>query len=241
LADCATCPVYLGAPDSGCHGVGSPGGAALTRRAVEAAALPPHARVLDLACGSGEIVKTLIHEMGYYAVGVDLSAEFLRRALAGKPGLPLLQTSSDGLPLADRTQDAVLVACALALMGAGRVLAEVRRVLKEGGKLILTDVYSRNPGFEACAGLANTCCLSGAESREKITDRLRTSGFAVCYWEDRPEALMEWMGRMIFALGSTDAVYRHLSLAPVDNRTFSMSIRDARLSYYLLVAEKVIH
>jgi SAM-dependent methyltransferase len=220
--------------------VGSPGGIALTRRAVEAAALPPDARVLDLACGSGDTVKTLIRETGYHAAGVDLSVEFLRRALAGQPGLPLLQASGERLPLADRSQDAVLVACALALMGAGRVLGEIRRVLKEGGKLIITDVYSRNPEFEACAGLTNTCCLSGAESREKITDRLRTSGFAVCYWEDRPEALKEWMGRMIFALGSADAVYRHLSLAPVDNRTLSTSIRDARLSYYLLVAEKVI-
>ncbi len=49
------------------------------RTAVDSLALPPGARVLDLACGTGDLCRTLAHA-GHRPVGVDFSAGMLRVA-----------------------------------------------------------------------------------------------------------------------------------------------------------------
>jgi arsenite methyltransferase len=238
VTTCDTCLVYAGAPDAGCRGVGSPGGPALTHRAIDLAGLPHGARILDVGCGSGVIVEYLIAGAGFHAVGADLSRVILQRGRIRQPGLPLLQAPGDCLPLASGSQDAVLVACALALIGAERTLGEIHRVLKAGGKLILADVYARSAGVEANSSLTSACCLAGVETRAQIGARLESNGFIVTGWEDHPEALKQWIARMVFALGSVEAVYQQLTAAPVDRAAFSRDIRKADLSYYLLVAQK---
>jgi ubiquinone/menaquinone biosynthesis C-methylase UbiE len=218
--------------------VGSPGGLALPLRAVELAGLAVGACILDVACGCGEMVERLNVEGGYRALGVDLSMPILREGRDRRAGLPLVQAAGDLLPLADESQDAVLVGCALALMGAESILTETQRVLKPGGRLILSDTYSRNPDVAALAELAQTCCLGGVEPREQVQARLDEHGFALALWEDHPEALKQWLGQMIFAQGSAEAVYGRMASGPVDAAALARAIRSAKLSYYLLVAEK---
>ncbi len=97
-----------------------------------AAAVPATARrVLDLACGDGELLAAL----GPRAVGLDVSAGEVRAARAR--GVTAVQGRAGALPFAARAFDAVT--CHLALMlvtdldGVG---SELARVLAPGGLLL---------------------------------------------------------------------------------------------------------
>jgi SAM-dependent methyltransferase len=100
-----------------------------------AAAVPAGARrVLDLACGDGELSPRLAAP-GRAIVGVDVSAGELRAAHARGAGV-VVQARAQQLPFADAAFDAV--ACHLALMlfaDLDAVAAELARVVAPGGAL----------------------------------------------------------------------------------------------------------
>ncbi len=107
-----------------------PGGEEHTRRMLALAALPAGASVLDLGAGSGESVR-LLRELGYAARGLDR-----------EPRAPLVERG-DLLhaPFPDRSFDAVLSQCAFFVSGdVPGALCEARRLLKPGGRLLLSDV-----------------------------------------------------------------------------------------------------
>ena len=87
-------------------------------------------RVLDLACGTGEILRRVRAEFEpRLAVGVDLFPGHLRRA-----DPPVVHGDGFALPFADRTFDLVLVRHVMqALPDPVGLLKEARRVLRPGG------------------------------------------------------------------------------------------------------------
>ncbi|CAL9526183.1 2-methoxy-6-polyprenyl-1,4-benzoquinol methylase, mitochondrial [Nocardiopsis dassonvillei] len=107
-------------------------------------------RTLEVAVGTG-------HDLPYYPDGVeltglDLSPEMLsaarRRAAAlGRP-VVLVEGDAQDMPFADRDFDTVLCALALcAIPDQRRALAEMHRVLRPGGLLLLVDhiEYTKAP------------------------------------------------------------------------------------------------
>ena len=107
------------------------------RRAVTALGLPAGSLVVDVGCGPGELCLELARR-GHRAVGVDLS-EGMLRAAAGTP----VRVLADGLalPLADGSVDGAT--CGFALRNVAdpaRLLAELARVLRPGGRLALLEV-----------------------------------------------------------------------------------------------------
>jgi SAM-dependent methyltransferase len=98
-------------------------------------------RVLELGCGSAPCSRWL-RTAGADPVGLDLSGEMLARAavLNRSTGLavPLVQADAGALPFADASFD---LACSAYgglpfVADAGAVLAEVRRVLRPGGRFV---------------------------------------------------------------------------------------------------------
>lgn len=92
--------------------------------------LPGHSRILDLACGEGVIVETY-RARGWDITGLDYNyaSEFVTRGDARH------------LPFPDGSFDAVLLLDAIEHFGFAdqrRVLAEVYRVLKPRGRLMIT-------------------------------------------------------------------------------------------------------
>jgi ubiquinone/menaquinone biosynthesis C-methylase UbiE len=107
--------------------------------------------LLDLGCGTGEFlkfVKTNLPRLN--VIGVDLSAAYVehaRRTLAPWSRVKVLQSAGEALPTPDRSVD--LVSCIYLFHELPRavrvkVVREVARVLKPGGRFVFLD--SLQPG-----------------------------------------------------------------------------------------------
>jgi ubiquinone/menaquinone biosynthesis C-methylase UbiE len=97
-------------------------------------------RILDAGCGSGPLFAAL-RERGAIVTGIDKSAgmlEIARRRLGGDADLRVAELGS-ALPFPDDTFDDVTASLVLHyLEDWGPALAELRRVLKPGGRLIVS-------------------------------------------------------------------------------------------------------
>jgi ubiquinone/menaquinone biosynthesis C-methylase UbiE len=101
------------------------------------------ALVLDVACGTGRLPRTLLKQPGFCGklVGLDASRRMLgeARRLLGE-GVPLIWQTAERLPFDDGSFDAVTCLEALEFMpSAPRALAEIGRVLRPGGLLLTTN------------------------------------------------------------------------------------------------------
>jgi len=119
------------------------------RMAVALSGVRPGDRVLDVAGGSGDLSR-LFHERVGTAGEVlltDINSDMLRvgrdRLIDAGAPLPAVQCDAERLPFADRRFDCVVVAFGLRNMTHKDVaLAEMRRVLKPGGRLLVLE-FSR--------------------------------------------------------------------------------------------------
>jgi demethylmenaquinone methyltransferase/2-methoxy-6-polyprenyl-1,4-benzoquinol methylase len=113
------------------------------RAAVDTLNLTRGDRVLDLACGTGDLCRTL-SQAGAQPVGVDFSAGMLH---AARTTAPLLRADASRLPFPDATFDALTSGFALRNFAAlPAVFAECARVLRPGARIALLDVAApENP------------------------------------------------------------------------------------------------
>ena len=107
--------------------------------------LDPGARILDYGCGYGRLAGEL-HQRGFEAVeGVDLSPGLITRAREQWPGLrfSVIDTPPE-LSYPDESFDAVLLFAVLTCIptdaGQRELVAELRRLLRPGGLLYLSDM-----------------------------------------------------------------------------------------------------
>jgi SAM-dependent methyltransferase len=112
------------------------------RRALLLGEARPGERVLDLGCGAGRFLAAL-RDAGADPVGVEIAEAAAARARANVPGADVRVLERDGsLPLGHGEVD--LVWCSEVLEhipDVGHALLEVRRVLKGGGRVLLTVPY----------------------------------------------------------------------------------------------------
>jgi len=114
------------------------------RRLVAAAAPRPGEVALDLCCGTGDVAFALAAR-GAVVTGIDFSPAMLAvaRRRPGRPPVTFVQGDAMALPVADASVDVVTVAYGLrSVADVGRALAEWRRVLRPGGRLLVLE-FSR--------------------------------------------------------------------------------------------------
>lgn len=162
--------------------------------------------ILDLGCGSGRDVYALAGLVGPggSVTGVDMTPEQLEVARAyqdyhaeafayAAPNTQFLQgylEHLDGLGLADQSFDLVVSNCVINLCADKEsVLRQAHRLLKPGGEIYFSDVYSdrRIPAELAADPFLYGECLSGALYWNDFLTLARRAGFAdPRLVEDRP-------------------------------------------------------
>ncbi|MGO9241352.1 MAG: bifunctional demethylmenaquinone methyltransferase/2-methoxy-6-polyprenyl-1,4-benzoquinol methylase UbiE [Bryobacteraceae bacterium] len=120
---------------------------ARTARRVAEVLSRPGARVLDLCCGTGDLLLALAVRRGGLVYGADFCHPMLvaaRRKIARRPAV-VFEADALRLPLADASLDLVTVAFGLRNLANYRQgLEELRRVLRPGGLLAILE-FSRPP------------------------------------------------------------------------------------------------
>src|SRR5919108_2417751 len=113
------------------------------RRTVRSLGLARGSRVLDVACGTGDLCRELA-AVGLRPIGVDLSMGMLRHP---RPPAPLVQADGLRLPVPDGALDGATSGFALRnVVDLDTLFAELARVLRPGGRVALLEVAEpRNP------------------------------------------------------------------------------------------------
>src|SRR3954464_12309984 len=122
------------------------------RRATVAAVVRPGDKVLDACCGTGDLAVAAL-QAGATVTGLDFSGRMLERARTKSAEVEWVQGDAQQLPFEDASFDAATVAFGarnledlrrgrgvrnLGARGGG--LAEVRRVLRPGGRLAILEI-----------------------------------------------------------------------------------------------------
>ena len=123
----------------------SVGNAALWRIATVRAVDPkPGERVLDIAAGTGTSSAALA-KSGAEVIALDFSAGMVEEGRKRHPDLTFVQGDAMKLPFADGEFDAVTISFGLRNVQRPQVaIAEMRRVLKPGGRVVICE-FSRPP------------------------------------------------------------------------------------------------
>jgi len=151
------------------------------------AAVKPGETVLDLGSGAGIDAFLASREVGPAGrvLGVDMTASMLSRARdnAAKGGFTNVEFrlgEIENLPVADRTVDVIISNCVVNLSpDKTRVFREALRVLRPGGRVVLSDLVlvaalpeSVRNSVEAYVG-----CVAGASMKDDYLAKMREAGF----------------------------------------------------------------
>jgi arsenite methyltransferase len=143
--------------------------------------------VLDLGSGAGFDAFLAARAVGKSGrvIGVDMTPEMLDKARGnarkgGYGNVEFRLGEIENLPVADRTVDIIISNCVINLSpDKERVFREALRVLKPGGRLMVSDIVLLNrlsaalkESIEAYVG-----CVAGAEMKEDYLRAIREAGF----------------------------------------------------------------
>ena len=140
-----------------------------------------HGRACDIGCGPAQIARYL-KDRGVDAFGLDFSAGMLREARRLNPDLSFIQSSMLALGLASGSMFAIAAFYSIIHIPRGQVvsaLAEMRRVLRPGGSLLLTfHLGSEDSYHEELLGHAVSLDLALFTTAE-MSGYLREAGFRI--------------------------------------------------------------
>jgi arsenite methyltransferase len=148
--------------------------------------LQPGEHVLDLGSGAGIDVFIAARHVGANGrvIGIDMTPEMLQKARTNAAKLGFVQVEFregrlEKLPVVDASIDAVTSNCVINLVpDKAAVFREVARVLKPGGRLVISDIILDGdlpPAIEKDVN-AYVGCISGAMQRPAYFEALEAAG-----------------------------------------------------------------
>lgn len=215
-----------------------PGGLELTTKAMEAAGLARGSRILDIGCGCGKTVEYLGDALGMWAAGVDVSREMVTKARRLNPALAIAVGDAGRLPCAGGSMDGVLCECVYNLLeDRPRALGQMHRVLRPGGKLIISDLYLREKTGDF-PGLPLATCINGIAPREAVVAGIGAAGFRLAAWSDETALYKGFVAGLIMRYGSMSVFWESLVGAGQKACAIQESLRRVRIGYYLSIWER---
>jgi arsenite methyltransferase len=152
------------------------------------AELRPGEVVLDLGSGAGIDVFLAAREVGPTgrAIGVDMTASMVEkaRANAARAGIANVEFrlgEIEHLPVEDGSVDVIVSNCVINLSPEKpQVFREALRVLKSGGRMLISDLVLVRPLTEEMKRNVDLYvgCVAGASLREEYLRLMRDAGFA---------------------------------------------------------------
>lgn len=109
----------------------------------------PNAKVLDVACGTGDLSLELQKDAPAKVIGTDFCRPMLEIAYKKDASIPYVEADGMNLSFEDKTFDAATIAFGLRNFSNWKDgLIELHRILKPGGKLVILEFSSPVlPGF----------------------------------------------------------------------------------------------
>lgn len=144
---------------------------------------PPARRILDVGCGTGILTARLRSELDASVVaGCDFSLGMLEQAAERTRSVAWMQGDALRLPLRDASVEAVVCTEAFHWFpDHDAALAEFRRVLVPGGRLLVALVNVRAPATSRVAAASSQVLGTPAywPTRAEMRDRVEAAGFDV--------------------------------------------------------------
>jgi ubiquinone/menaquinone biosynthesis C-methylase UbiE len=141
---------------------------------------------VDLGSGRGTDVLRLAETVGSngFVYGVDLSEGMIRKAVStaanlGVANVQFIQSPLEKLSLKDNSADLVISNCTINHSADKQaVWNEIFRILKKGGRFVVSDIYSLIPVPEEFRTdpVAISECWAGSVTREEYFDHLKYAG-----------------------------------------------------------------
>jgi SAM-dependent methyltransferase len=229
-------------------GKNSPGGLELIAHAVRKAALKESGKVLDIGCGEGETMEMLNQRFHIRCSGIDKSAELVERGKARYPDMDIREGAADFLEFPIRSFDGVLLECVLSVAEfQTEAIHEAYCVLKDGGKLIISDLFVKGVRPRKIAerraddvrGSLRDREDCGAIDIEKLANVCGAIGFQELLREDRSEDLKVFVAEKIMEHGSMEQYFASVVSGGMPAETFCRaSETNKKLGYFLLIMEK---
>jgi SAM-dependent methyltransferase len=172
------------------------------REEVRLARIEPGDRVLDVGCGTGSLTIAAARAAGPTGrvVGIEPGIEMIERARgkAKRSRLPIefVATAGEALPFPDGSFDVVLISLVLHQLPSDALhatMAQVRRILAPGGRLLAVDLGTPIPGQRTIH--SHRPSPAGGDERFDL---------------DRVGMLFEHLGLTIVARGPIEFRFRNL-------------------------------
>jgi len=175
--------------------------------------LQPGAELLDLGCGIGGAARTLMTEFYCRVTGIDLVEEYIQtaRTLNAQTGynaqIKFEQGNALDIPFGDDSFDVVFSQhVTMNVEDKTRLIQEVRRVLRPGGKFVL---------YEICAGSVSTphfpvpwagdSAINFLVEPQTLRQMLEETGFKTIEWRDVTAQSLEWNQQLVANMANRPA------------------------------------
>jgi ubiquinone/menaquinone biosynthesis C-methylase UbiE len=143
---------------------------------------------VDLGSGRGTDVIRLAEIVGEkgFVYGIDISEGMIKKSVdtsrrLGVKNVDFIQSTLENIKLPSASADLVISNCTINHSSdKQKVWNEVNRILKKGGRFVVSDIYALTPVPDEYkndpAAIAE--CWAGSVTRTEYLDQLRNAGFA---------------------------------------------------------------